>query len=66
MRRFAVRWAAMGLLYRDKKKVGKNSWINVSKSGASMSTKMGPMTVNSRGGLWINLPGGLTYRGRWK
>ena len=57
---------AMGLLYRDKKKVGKNSWINVSKSGASMSTKMGPLTINSRGGVWVKLPGGLTYRGRWK
>lgn len=56
----------MGLQYRDKKKVGKNSWINVSGSGASFSTKIGPMTINSRGGVWVNLPGGMTYRGRWK
>lgn len=56
----------MGLQYRDKKKIGKNSWINVSKSGASVSTKMGPVTFNSRGGVWVNLPGGMTYRGRWK
>ncbi|WP_083893966.1 DUF4236 domain-containing protein [Corynebacterium capitovis] len=56
----------MGFLFRSRKKVGKNSWINVSKSGASMSTKLGPVTVNSRGGVWMNLPGGFTYRGKWK
>ncbi|MFV8381666.1 DUF4236 domain-containing protein [Corynebacterium hindlerae] len=56
----------MGLQYRDKKKIGKNSWINVSGSGASASTKIGPVTINSRGGVWVKLPGGMTYRGRWK
>ncbi|QTH59502.1 DUF4236 domain-containing protein [Corynebacterium hindlerae] len=56
----------MGLQYRDKKKIGKNSWINVSGSGASASTRIGPVTINSRGGVWVKLPGGMTYRGRWK
>ena len=56
----------MGLLYRDKKKLGKNSWLNISGSVASVSTKVGPVTFNSRGGVWVNLPGGMTYRGRWK
>lgn len=56
----------MGILFRDRKKVGKNSWINFSKSGASVSTKIGPLTVNSRGGVWVKLPGGLNYRGKWK
>ncbi|MCF1694608.1 DUF4236 domain-containing protein [Corynebacterium argentoratense] len=55
-----------GLNYRKRKKVGKNSWINVSGSGVSGSTKLGPVTVNSRGGLWVRLPGGFTFRGRWK
>ena len=50
-----------GLNFRKRKKVGKNSWINV-----SGSTKLGPVTVNSRGGLWVRLPGGFTFRGRWK
>lgn len=56
----------MGLQYRQKKKTGKNSWINISGSGASASTKIGPVTVNSRGGLWVKFPGGLNFRGRWK
>ncbi|WKD60460.1 hypothetical protein CCICO_02040 [Corynebacterium ciconiae DSM 44920] len=56
----------MGITFRKRQKVGKNSWINLSGSGASTSTKVGPVTFNSRGGVWVNLPGGLTYRGRWK
>ncbi|MDO5513039.1 DUF4236 domain-containing protein [Corynebacterium sp.] len=56
----------MGITYRKRKKIGKNSWINVSGSGASASTRIGPVTINSRGGLWVRLPGGLNYRGRWK
>lgn len=56
----------MGITYRSRKKVGKNSWINISGSGASASTKVGPVTFNSRGGIWVNLQGGLNYRGRWK
>ncbi|WP_018297340.1 DUF4236 domain-containing protein [Corynebacterium lubricantis] len=56
----------MGLQYRDKKKIGKNSWLNISGSGVSTSTKIGPVTLNSRGGMWVKLPGGLNFRGRWK
>ncbi|WP_408934588.1 DUF4236 domain-containing protein [Corynebacterium marquesiae] len=56
----------MGLQYRSRRKTGKNSWINVSGSGASMSTKVGPVTFNSRGGMWVNLPGGFNFRGRWR
>ncbi|WP_018024850.1 DUF4236 domain-containing protein [Corynebacterium ulceribovis] len=56
----------MGITYRERKKLGKNSWLNVSKSGVSGSTRVGPVTFNSRGGVWVNLPGGLTFRGRWK
>lgn len=55
-----------GLNYRRRVKTGKNSWLNLSGSGASASTKIGPVTVNSRGGVWVNLPGGLTFRGRWR
>lgn len=56
----------MGVYYRGKQKVGKNSWINLSGSGASASTKVGPVTFNSRGGMYVKLPGGLNFRGRWK
>ncbi|APT85482.1 DUF4236 domain-containing protein [Corynebacterium aquilae] len=55
-----------GLNYRKRKKFGKNSWINVSGSGVSGSTKVGPVTFNSRGGMWVKLPGGFTFRGRWR
>ncbi|WP_293769016.1 DUF4236 domain-containing protein [uncultured Corynebacterium sp.] len=56
----------MGLTYRSRKKLGKNSHLNISGSGASVSTKIGPVTFNSRGGVWVNLPGGLNFRGRWR
>lgn len=56
----------MGIYFRKRKKMGKNSWINLSGSGASTSTKIGPVTLNSRGGMWVSLPGGLNFRGRWK
>ncbi|QGU05539.1 DUF4236 domain-containing protein [Corynebacterium comes] len=56
----------MGITYRKRKKLGRNSWLNLSGSGASASTRIGPVTINSRGGIWLDLPGGLNYRGRWK
>lgn len=56
----------MGLNYRQRKKTGKDSWINISGSGVSFSKRVGPVTFNSRGGFYINLPGGMNYRGRWK
>lgn len=66
MLRIRAMLCGMGIYYRKRKKTGKNSWINVSGSGASMSTKVGPVTFNSRGGMWVNLPGGLNFRGRWR
>lgn len=56
----------MGFTFRKRKKVGRNSWLNFSRSGASASTKVGPVTLNSRGGLRVRLPGGFNFRGRWK
>ena len=64
--RIRAKLTRMGIYYRKRKKTGKNSWINLSGSGASMSTKVGPVTFNSRGGMWVNLPGGLNFRGRWR
>ena len=52
----------MGLSYRRRVRLGKNSWLNVSKSGVSVSRKVGGVTVNSRGRTSVRLAKGLTYR----
>lgn len=53
----------MGLTYRNRKRVGKNTTINYSGSGASVSQKVGKrVTVNSRGQVSIRLGAGYTYR----
>lgn len=39
----------MGFGYRSRIRLGKGLWINLSKSGPSISAKAGPLTVNSRG-----------------
>lgn len=56
----------MGITFRKRQKMGKDSWINYSGSGASMSKRIGPVTFNSRGGVYVKLPGGLNFRGHWK
>ncbi|WP_293951153.1 DUF4236 domain-containing protein [uncultured Corynebacterium sp.] len=56
----------MGFNFRKRMKTGKDSWVNVSKSGVSGSKRLGPVTFNSRGGFSVRLPGGFNYRGRWK
>ncbi|MBZ8176442.1 DUF4236 domain-containing protein [Corynebacterium poyangense] len=56
----------MGIYFRKRHNVSKNSWLNFSKSGVSGSTKVGPATFNSRGGFSVKLPGGFHFRGRWK
>ena len=52
----------MGLIYRRRKRLGRNSWLNLSKRGASMSEQVGPVTVNSRGGIRIRLGKGFSWR----
>lgn len=54
--------AGMGLIYRRRKRLGARSWLNVSKSGASVSEKLGPLTVNSRGRVRLRLGKGLSWR----
>lgn len=56
----------MGFQYRKRQKLSKDSWLNYSGSGVSASKRVGPVTVNSRGGIYVKLPGGLHYRGKWK
>nr|WP_234034386.1 DUF4236 domain-containing protein [Corynebacterium antarcticum] len=56
----------VGLNYRRRKSLGKGTWLNLSGSGASVSKRFGPLTVNSRGRVSLRLPGGLNWRGRWR
>lgn len=52
----------MGLNFRKAIKLGRNTRLNVSKSGISASRKAGPVTVNSRGRITIRLGKGLSWR----
>lgn len=53
----------MGFIFRKRVRAGKRSWLNISKSGVSGSTKVGPVTFNSRGKGSVRLGNGLSYRG---
>lgn len=52
----------MGFQYRKRVRLGKNAWLNLSKSGVSSSFRVGPMTFNSRGRKSIRLGNGMSYR----
>ncbi|MFM8236797.1 MAG: DUF4236 domain-containing protein [Actinomycetota bacterium] len=53
----------MGFRYQRRIRTGRNSWINLSKSGASGSVRIGPVTFNSRGRSSFRIAPGLSYRG---
>ncbi|MEA9997833.1 DUF4236 domain-containing protein [Cryobacterium sp. RTS3] len=52
----------MGFFFRKQIKLGKSAHVNVSKTGMSVSKKLGPVTLNSRGGGRVRLAKGLTFR----
>ena len=52
----------MGLTWRRTLRVGRRSRLNLSASGASLSRRQGPVTLNSRGRGSIRLPSGSSYR----
>jgi|GEM_PF-881930 len=52
----------MAIRYRRRIRLGKHAWVNVSKSGVSVSAKTGPVTLNSRGTESVHLAKGLTYQ----
>jgi len=52
----------MGLFFRKSKRVGKTTRVNLSKSGASVSKKAGPVTVNSRGNVSFRVAKGVSFR----
>lgn len=53
----------MGLSFRKSVRAGKGRRVHLSKSGASVSQSIGPLTVNSRGRFAVRLAKGLSYRG---
>jgi hypothetical protein len=52
----------MGLIFRKRVRTGRDSWLNLSKSGVSASRRAGRFTVNSRGQMRIRLGKGLSWR----
>jgi hypothetical protein len=52
----------MGLVWRRRRRIAKNAAANVSTSGASVSTRRGPVTVSSRGRVSVRFGRGLSWR----
>lgn len=52
----------MGIQYRRRKSLGSGLFLNLSKSGASVSKRKGRVTVNSRGGGSVRIAKGLSFR----
>lgn len=52
----------MGFVFRKRKSLGRNAWVNLSKSGASVSKRAGRVTVSSRGRGSVRLFKGLSFR----
>ena len=52
----------MGLIFRRRVRVGRDSWANVSGSGVSVSKRVGRVTVNSRGRATVRLGRGISWR----
>jgi hypothetical protein len=48
--------------YRRSKSLGHGARLNVGKSGVSVSKRVGPLTLNSRGRGSLRLAPGLSYR----
>lgn len=48
--------------FNRRKKIGKGTSLNLSKSGASISKKLGPVTLNSRGKGSLRLGKGKSFR----
>ena len=53
----------MGFVFRRSFGLGRRTRLTLSRRGASVSRRIGPVTVNSRGGFSVRLLKGLSYRG---
>lgn len=54
----------MPIVWRKALRLGKRSRLNLSKSGASLSHRRGPVTLNTRRRGSVRLPFGLSFRFR--
>ena len=54
----------MGFTFRRSFGVGRGMRLNLSKRAASVSKRVGPVTLNSRGRYSVRLMKGLSYRGK--
>lgn len=52
----------MGLVFRKRIRTGRTTAVNLSKSGASVSKRIGRVTLNSRGTGRIRVAKGLSFR----
>lgn len=52
----------MGFVFRKRIKAGKNTSVNLSKSGASVSERVGPLSINSHGRVTVRILPGLSFR----
>ena len=52
----------MGFVFRKRVPLGKGVALNLSRSGASASKRIGRVTVNSRGSGRIRIAPGLAFR----
>ena len=52
----------MGLIWRKSVRLGRKSRLNLSRSGASISRRIGPLTLNSRRRASLRLPFGFSFR----
>ena len=52
----------MGLVWRRALRLGRSSRLNLSRSGASLSTRRGAVTLNSQRRGSLRLPFGFSFR----
>ena len=52
----------MGFVFRRSIRLGRTGRLNISKRGASISERIGRLTLNSRGGGSIRILPGLSFR----
>ena len=53
---------AMGFIFRKRVRVSRSTHVNLSAHGASVSTRSGRVTVNSRGRVSVRVLPGLSFR----
>lgn len=54
----------MGFTFRRSFSLGRGMRLNLSRRGASVSKRVGPLTANSRRRYSVRLMKGLSYRGK--